>query len=190
MPQWDDRHEFLREEARLDLEDCGEARPCLLAFAGPNPLLIAFLREFDKGEHLDALIEVLALVMPLGADRLALSISGRAWSLDDPVPPVVPGVGDLRQRMLIVQEADGSRGRPRLSSTGYAFDVVDGRVEWGESLSTEEETGPLVRILGISVAKRGRLRATDHQLREQAERCVDLGHMILAATPVLTRLCR
>jgi hypothetical protein len=88
--QWDEVEQFMIAEAERDLEAGNEVRPCFAAFACEAPLVLAFLRPFPKGGYHDPLIELLALAAPLNADRLKLSLSGRAWSMDDPIPPVDP----------------------------------------------------------------------------------------------------
>src|SRR5687767_6035135 len=99
---WGDVEGFLLDEAAKDVALSDEVRPCLAAFAGDEPLLVAWWRPFPKGGYADPLIELLALACPLGADRVAQSLAGRATSLDDPIAPVVAGVGDLRQRVVHV----------------------------------------------------------------------------------------
>lgn len=188
MQRWEHRETYLLDEARRELEDGGHVRPGLLAVAGERPLLTAFLRDVEPGRLVDALIEVVALAAPLGADRLALSLPGRAWSLDDPLPPVVPGLGDLRQPLIVVQEVDGSAGPPRERSGAFPYDLVDGKVRWGPPLRQPGTIGLLAATLLIAVRDRDRLRATDGELRTQARRCVKRGHLVAFSEPVYDRL--
>ncbi|MPZ87441.1 MAG: hypothetical protein GEU81_05075 [Nitriliruptorales bacterium] len=188
MQTWEDRQGFLLDEARRDLEASQQVRPCLLAMAGARRLFIAFLRPFDRGRHLDALVELLALAAPLDADRLALSIPARAWSMNDPLPPVLPGLGDLRQRVLTILEADGSNGSETARSTLIPFDLDDNRVHWGDPHVTEGETGPVSSALLLTVRHRHELRAEDRDIRTQAARCVRLGHLVAFAEPLSQRL--
>lgn len=188
MMQWKDREAFLLDEARQDLEAGCDVRPCLVAMAGDRPLFVAFLRAFDKGRHLKPLVELVALAAPLDADRLALSLSGRAWSLEDPLPPVVPGVGDLRQRVVVIESADASAGEAVLTSTAMPFDLADGRVGWGEPIREGGPTGMVSEVLGLAVRERHRLRACDAEIWKQFERCGRLGHLVGLAEPVYERL--
>lgn len=188
MRQWDERRDFLLEEAAFDQEFGVDVRPGFLAYAGSHPLFVAFLRPFLKGQHMDAVIELLALAAPLDADRLAVSIGARAWSLDDPIPPVIPGVGDLRQRVLVIEEVDGSTGRARGCSLAYPWSLEGGRVRWSDPLESTDVTGPLGQMLRVAVARRRELSADTASIREQAERCARLGHLIALAEPVNDRL--
>lgn len=188
MRRWEERRAYFLDEARRDIECGDDVRPCLVALAGEERLFLAFLRPFERGELLDALIELLALAAPLGADRLAMSLPGRAWSLHDPVPPVLPGVGDLRQRVLVIEEADGTRGRPRGSTLAIPFDIADGTVVWGDPLDGGDWVGPLAGALVKTIAERERIRGRDRAPRRQAQRCVALGHMVALGPTVADRL--
>lgn len=178
MQQWNDAETFLLVEARTDLTESGDVRPCLVAFGGDELLLVAFLRSFAKGEYADPMIELLALTAPLGADRLALSIAGRAWSLDDPVVPAVEGLGDLRQRVLIVHRVDGSCTPAAVASALHPF-THDGRgVRWDRPVRHAGGEGWLLSALELAVEGRETLAAPAAEIRRQARRCVDLGHAL------------
>ncbi|MDQ3974622.1 MAG: hypothetical protein M3276_09895, partial [Actinomycetota bacterium] len=157
MLDWERRHDFLRREAAEDLAAGPAVRPAFLAFAGHVPLLLAFLRDFPPGGHLEAVAEVALFARMLGSDRLALSLAGRAWSLADPVTPVLPGEADLRQRVLVVEEIDAGAGCPRYRSTAHPFDVdAGGRVAWGSPISQDSPSGPVGRLLHETVSHRRR----------------------------------
>ncbi|MGH8899450.1 MAG: hypothetical protein ACRDZ4_21105 [Egibacteraceae bacterium] len=188
MQQWEEMERFMIAEAERDLEAGDEIRPCFTAFSGGNPLVLAFLRPFPKGGYHDPLIELIALAAPLDADRLKLSISGRAWSMNDPIPPVDPDLGDLRQRVLEIESVDGTVGRPRCSSALHPYDVVDGTVRWGETMRLGGGEGWIPGALEIAVRKRRRLRAPLDEIRKQAERCVILGHLVALGPTVADRL--
>lgn len=190
MRRWEDRQAYFLDEARRDIEDGRDARPCVVALAGADRLFLAFLRPFERGELYDALVELLALAAPLGADRLALSLPGRAWSLHDPVPPVLPGVGDLRQRVLVIHEADGTRGRPRDRTLAIPYDLVGGAVRWGDPLEGGDWVSPLGGVLAVTIRHRDRVRGGDRAIRRQAERCVVLGHFLALGPTVAERLAR
>lgn len=189
MQQWDEVEQFMIAEAQRDLQAGGEVRPCFTAFAGETPLVLAFLRPFPKGGYHDPLIELIALAAPLDADRIKLSISGRAWSLDDPIPPVDPDFGDLRQRVLEIESVDGAAGRLRSGSALLPFNVVDGKVQWGEMMRLSSGEGWIPGALEMAVRTRHKFRGAPlHEIRKQAERCVILGHLVALGPTVAHRL--
>ena len=185
---WEEAEPFLIERAAEDLRSGGEVHPCLVAFAGVHPLLVAWLRPFAKDAYADPMTELLALAVPLGANRLAASFGGRATSLSDPVPPVCEGVGDLRQRVLCIERADAVGRRVRASSTMLAFDLLAGQVGWGQRLDHDGPTGWINAAMAAALQGRRRLRAEAGQIREQALRCDRLGHRMVLAPAALARL--
>ncbi|QBI20928.1 hypothetical protein ER308_15990 [Egibacter rhizosphaerae] len=182
--QWEHVEELLLGEADADLQEAGEVGPAVAAFTGEEPLLLAFLRPFERGAHLDAVVEVAALAVPLGANRIALSIGARAWSLDDPMPPVVPGVGDLRQRAVTVYRVDASRDETHQRSVLWPVEVGPGSVSWGEPFV--EEGPPGQSVVGdlpnalVALAE-GSVSASPEDVRAQAARCATLGHDLYLA---------
>ena len=186
---WDDAERFLVAEAERDLADTPMVRPCLLAFRRDEQVAIAFLRDFEKGEYHDAIIELLALVCPLGADRLALSVSGRATSFDDPIPPVVPGIGDMRQRVMVIHFADRFV-TPQVTTVVHPFDLDRSNVRWGEPM---RDLGPaegwIGGVLGFAVGEGyGQINGSDDDIRIQLRRCTKLGHMVGLGAAVARRL--
>ncbi len=188
MRRWEDRRAFFADEAGRDLEAGLDVRPCLVAMSREERLFVAFLRAYEREDALDALIELLALAAPLGADRLALSRSGRAWSLLDPVPPGVPGSQDLRQRVRVLVEVDDSRGASVTCGVVVPFHLEDGSVRWEAPMVVEESTSAVAAALALAVEGRGELAASDREIRRQARRCVRLGHLLGFAEPVFERL--
>lgn len=186
---WEDIDGFAVEVATLDLERCGAVEPLLVAYRGDEELFFAWLRPFAKGEYADPMIELLSLAMPLDADRLAFAAAGRVTSLDDPIPPVVPGA-DLRQRTLAVEYADGA-GRPvRQYSVLHPFELLSGRVIWKDAVRLDDGQGWIHGALGAAVGRRGQMvaGATDADIRAQAERCAGLGHDLYLGVQVCERL--
>lgn len=191
MERWDDIERFLLDEATEDLRHGQDIRPCLVAFAGDQPLLLGFLRPFPKGDYADPITELIALAAPLGADRLALSMGARAWSLIDPIPPVVPGVGDLRQRVLVIERADGSRGAARGASSAHPYDLNNkNQVTWGTPIRQPGNDGWISRALTVSIDHRQHISGSVAETRRQADRCVRLGHTVALAPAVWDRLGR
>lgn len=178
MQRWSDVEDFLRDEAAADLRQDGEVRPCLAAFAGEERLFVAFLRSFAKGAYADAIIELLALAAPLDANRLALSLAGRAWSLHDPIPPVLDGAGDLRQRVLCTTVADGAGARVETRGRVQPFTVARGTVRWAEPITSDGGEGWIPGALRLAVERRSALAAPKSKIRGQARRCVELGHLL------------
>ncbi len=188
MGGWETREGLFLDEAARDLEAGEDPRACLIACRGEELLLIAFLRRFLKGDHAQALLEVLALAMPLQPDRLALSIAARAWSLEDPIPPVLDDGADLRQRVLVVVEAEADG----VGATSWLrpFDLVAGVATWGDRLDEPRPTGDVASMVALAVQRARQIRATDRDVRDQAERCLDLGHLVLAGPGLLEVLER
>lgn len=187
MQQWDEAEEFLLAEACADLEAGATVRPCVVAYQGDRPLFLAFLRP-SRGHCADALIELLALAGALGADRIAVSVSGRAWSLDDPLPPVVAGVGDLRQRVVCIITADGCDGPARVSHTVRPFTVAGDVVHWEPRLEPGAGEGWLQDAVRVTVDGREVLRSDVGEARQQARRCVTRGHLLALHSDVEQRL--
>lgn len=187
--RWERIEELMVASATDDLQQVGEVTPILVAFAGDEQRLWAFLRPFAKGDHAQPIIELLALAMPLDADRLAFAITGRLTSLDDPIPPVTEDA-DLRQRALIVEYVEGAGGSLRQDSVIHPFDVVGERVRWQPSVAQQHGEGWLRDVLGCAVAHRGQLVATtsDRDIRRQAQRCLALGHELYLGEATAERL--
>lgn len=178
MQQWSDVERFLIAEAAADLDAGDPVRPCLVAFDGDEPLLTAFLRDFPKGDYDAPVIELLALAAPLGANRLALSIAGRAWSMDDPLPPVVAGIGDLRQRVVCITQVDGTGAEVDITSSLHPYDLSPEGLSWGCVARESRPQGWLASALCLVAERGAELSASARDLRRQARRCVALGHLV------------
>lgn len=127
---WSDQVGVLTQFAKYDLHHGHGIKPILIAFKGEQPLFIAVLRPFDRGEHRDPIIEVGAIAMGLGADRIILSLEALVWSLDDPIPPVCEE-GDLRQPVLVIHEITEAGERTLITpftGTEFGETVVIGTV--------------------------------------------------------------
>lgn len=174
--------------ATLDLERCGEVQPLFVAYHGDEQRFFAFLRPFEKGAYADPLIELLSLAMPLDADRLAFSITGRLTSMDDPIPPVAPGV-DLRQRALVIEYADGATGHLEQYSVLHPFTLDGGRATWQAPVRLTDGQGWIRGALGVAVTRRSELArvAVPEDVRTQARRCAALGHELYLSEAVCAR---
>ncbi|GGI07285.1 hypothetical protein [Egicoccus halophilus] len=181
---WSSATAVLLDLARRDLTAGSLPRPRLTAHAGGDGLGLAELRP-HAADVVPPLLELLALFLPLGADRLTLAVVGRAWSLDDPVVPVCR-TGDLRQRVLVVLRADAHRGRCRLSGVLYPIESVPGASAEGPwrlgaaVRTTDEPEGRTGAALQALLDGRARLLGTrrPHQLATQYARVLLLGHRV------------
>lgn len=186
---WEKVDDLLLAGAETDLYAGSTPLPTLAAFAGDTVVAYGVLRPFDERGPVPALVEILALLLPCEVDRIALLLPGRAWSLQDPVPPVCAD-GDLRPRVAVLITADGLQ-RPcapatRLlavepSESGYGPRLVDTGVD------SREVEAPVVDALRILLDGRNAVVAdTDSsELIAQLGRVLLLGHEV-ALSPQLT----
>lgn len=188
MHRWSDVEQFLFAEAVADLEAGDPIRPCMVAFSGDEGLFTAFLRDFAKGSYDDPVIELLALAAPLGANRLALSIAGRAWSFHDPLPPVLDGVGDLRQRVVCITQVDAAGGEARMTSCLHPYSCTEDGVRWDPPVRESRPEGWLTSALALVAGRGGELPASRRDMRRQARRCVALGHLLALSDTAAARL--
>lgn len=190
-PCWDDVTDHLLALATIDLEDGLPPRPSLLAYEGERLVALVGLRPFGAGEVATALAELLGLLLPLGVDRIALAVPGRAWSLDDPVPPVVDDV-DLRRTVLTVLTADRRAGDPRLDAWLFPYEPgADGAPLWHDGCHLGPPEGPATEVLRgllrrFRASRRGDRPTTESVLR--FARCVLHGHALQLAPELVEHL--
>jgi hypothetical protein len=186
--RWEDAEDLLVACAGDDLRATGDVHPALVAFAGRRLRFVAWVRPFPKGAYGQPLTELFALAAPLDCDRLMLSFGARAWSLEDPIPPVTTGA-DLRQRVLllyVVDAADG--GAPRLESIMHPFDLDADGPRWGARRVLEGGEGWVPEAMRAIVAGRAALRASTREIAKQAARVVRLGHDLHLAPDLADQL--
>jgi hypothetical protein len=188
--RWCDDTVRLLQLAANDLADGLPPRPTLTAYAGEQPLAIVGLRPFGPGELLGPLVELAALLLPLGADRFGLAVPGRAWSLDDPVPPVLDEV-DLRRTVLTVLQIDGhGTDAPRTDGTLHPYEVdASGQVVFDTAIGVGWPEGPATD--GLLTLVRGRHEVTaawPQATVVQFARCLLRGHHVVLAPPVAEHL--
>lgn len=188
MQRWEEVERFLQDEAARDVVDGDAARPCVVAFRGAAPLMVAFLRHHAKGAYADPMIEVLTIAGGLGANRLMASFSGRAWSWDDPIPPVLPGVGDLRQRVVTIHRVDGAGSQLEAHDVIVPFTVAEDEVRWGERMEQEAAEGWIPQALRLTVEHRDELAAGGADIAAQVVRCDRLGHLVGLGPGISRRL--
>lgn len=179
LTTWTHLDDLHRWYAELDAPD---PRPHLVGFAGERPAVLVGLRPFPPGGHRGPLVEALALALPLGADRVSLGLPGRAWSLDDPVPPVTEGA-DLRQRVLTQVAVDGhGTGPPTVRTRLHPFRAVgDGGLVWDAAVDPGPASGWVTDALVTLLDRRTEavLGLTDDQVGAQLTRLLHLGHEVL-----------
>jgi hypothetical protein len=181
---WDEVPDTLLALAACDLDDGGPPLPRLLAHRGDEALGIAELRPFSPGEVLHPVIELLALFLPLGADRVCLALPGRLGELDGPIVPVDEVAGmDLRQRAVTLWSADGHDG-PARTSTGLHPFTLDDVGEWGWEPALGpggRRAGPVLDAVRVLLDARHDLPVAPDERRRQLERVVVLGHGLALA---------
>lgn len=189
MDRWDDVEAFLKAQAEDDLAATGEIHPALAAFTGDELRFVAWLRWFEKGKYHRPLIELFTLSMALDADRLALSLGGRAWSLEDPIPPVTEDA-DLRQRVLVIHMADGCGARVECRSALHAFELRgQDEVAWlGRHDMGAGGRSWIMTATRLAVENRDQMDSSDEEAARQARRVAALGHRLWIPPPVAARL--
>jgi hypothetical protein len=173
--RWEDAEDLLVACAEDDLREEGTVQPALVAFAGASLRFVAWVRPFEKGRYAQPLTELFALAAPLDCDRLMLSMSGRAWSLDDPIPPV-SREADLRQPVLLLYVVDGADPPTRRSGVMRPFDLGPDGPVWAERRVLGPGEGWIPQAMAAVVACRDRLRAPVEEIARQATRVARLGH--------------
>ena len=192
-PYWHELERFLLEDARRELAAGGFPLPVLAAAVDDEVVALGVLRPCDDTGPVPALVEVLALLLPLGVNRVALRFSGRAWSTLDPIPPVSDDV-DLRARVIVLVRADGldrpcaiatqlHECRPEPTAPEHAL---------GPAIVTEDAqpVAPLLEALGILLDRRDELvgDASGSALVAQLGRVLLLGHQLTLSPELTERL--
>jgi hypothetical protein len=188
--RWADDTDRLLTLAGCDLTEGLPPRPTLTAYAGDESIAVVGLRPFGPGELLHPLIELAALLLPLGADRFGLAVPGRAWSLDDPIPPVVDEA-DLRATVLTVLRIDGhGTDEPWTDGTLHPYEVdAAGRAAFGPALDVGWPEGPATDGLLTLVRRRGDVVSTAPVATVvQFARCLLRGHQVVLAPEVADHL--
>ena len=162
--------------AEFDVELGDQPRHRVVGYDRDEPLALLDLRPFPSGGVHAPVVEAVAGLLALGSDRFAAALPGRAWSLEDPIPPV-GDAGDLRQRVLLLTTA--RRGVPTRTWL-RPFDVVDGAVRWHDPVDGDgggEGWVPRALQVAADCGWAPDLAAAHAQLG----RCARLGHEVLLA---------
>jgi hypothetical protein len=173
--RWEDAEELLVTCAEDDLRQDGTVQPALVAFAGATLRFVAWVRPFPKGKYAKPLTELFALAAPLDCDRLMLSMSARAWSLDDPIPPVTEDA-DLRQRLLLLYVVDGSGDDVESRAVAYPFELGSDGPVWAARRTLGKGEGWIPGAMEVMVRSRDEMRAPLPEIAKQAARVARLGH--------------
>lgn len=188
--RWEDVEAELLDLATIDLLLGSDPRPTLSAFRGEQPLAMVGLRPFAPGEALQALIEVLALLLPLGADRLAFAAPARASLSEDPIPAVCEE-GDLRQRVLLIVLVDGHAQPGRVTTSVHPFSVTEDGPGWEAPLRPDEApNSPVAAAMTVLLDARGDLDdlGDARSLTTQFGRVLLLGHDVALSDTVAADL--
>jgi len=188
--RWRDAPDTMLALAEGDLAADRMPMPSLVAFAGDDALAIATLRPFEEGEVVQALLELLALLLPVGTDRVALALPARVWSLEDPIPPVTADV-DLRTRVVLVITADAHGQACQVTTSLHPYEIGEDGCSWLEPVRPDEApTAPVVAALSLLLDDRDKLvsdaQEDDLRLAAQFGRVLLRGHE-LALSPALAR---
>ena len=202
--QWAEVELDLRVETTLALDAGGAPEPLLAAFDEDEALAVVALRPVPTEQLLQALVEVLALLLPLGACRVALALPGRVRRAG---PPTSPGELAADDDPLVVL-ATASATSPERDAGGevdLAARVVplrhDGECwQWQEDLAVDidAEDWDVTRALAVLLGapppelaggrdERALLEARP-TLQAQLARCLLLGHVVALAPAAADRL--
>lgn len=204
LGRWDHLADDLRALLTPSLEGGYPPAPLLLGYQGDEPAALTHLRPFAPAELLTAVIEVVAVYLPLGVDRLVLAAPGRAWHLDDPAAGDVGGL-DARPTVVAVTTVAGDGpGPPRVSAAVWPYARADdGRLAWCAVTGTEVATGtdavtgadqdgpphgPVPTALATLVAHRHTLPSPDARTAVQFARCALRGHAVVLCPELADRL--
>lgn len=168
----------------------------LAAYAGDDPVGRVALRPFAPGEPLEALVEVLALLLPLGADRLVLAAPAHGRRLPtEATDGTNDGANDGAGRggsslAVMVVDAAGSAERSRIRARVSLWWATDdpnatsgGGTATGRWVPATEAGGPVVDALMTLLAGRDQLCVGDdaRHTATQLARCLARGHQVLLA---------
>ncbi len=192
MCTWDDAEDLLLTGARADLDAGYTPLPTIAAFDGDEAVAYGVLRPLDERGPVPALVEVMALLLPCGVDRVALLLPGRAWSVDDPVPPVCED-GDLRARVVVLLQADGATAPCRPRTRLLSVEPAPGHGQWDlveAPVDSSEVEAPLVDAVRILLEGRDEMiTGTDgYDLVAQLGRVLLLGHELALSPRLADRL--
>lgn len=170
--------ERARQAATADVAGGRDVRPRLWAARGPDEVIGIALPPVPRDDLEQTLVEALALLLGVHADRAAVATPGRLFSLDDPIPPVIDGVGDLRQHALAIATVDGRQRPPRRTARILPFDAVAGTIVWHDPVDPGPAEGWIVSGIERTLEAAPDYEVTDLEVGRQLVRCLVRGHEI------------
>lgn len=172
---WDDRLAAVVAWCEIDHELDGAPLPRLLGYVEDELVVIIDLRPFPSGGFESAFGEAAAAVLGMGCTGVVAAMAGRAWSLDDPIPPVVDMI-DFRQRVVTVTAV--RRGDPP-ELVILPFELPDADLRWLPRVGPRRDDSWIGQ--GLDVAVTTGLGATVDEAADQLARCIRLGHRVAIA---------
>lgn len=136
----DDQVAVLTGLAGAELAEGGAIVPTVVG-GTDTPKALVSLPAFAAGEHLAALLPALSLLWALGCSRIIASFTGRAWSLKDPIAPVLEDGADMRQHVLIIADVTAAEATTHIIP-------IDGReLRTAETITTSGVRGHIVEMM-------------------------------------------
>ena len=172
---WGDRVATVRAWCELDHEVGDQPRPRLLGYLDDRLAIAIDLRPFPPGGMHRPLTEAMAALAGVGCTGIVAAFPGRAWSMQDPIPPVTEGV-DLRQRVVVVTSA---RRGDRPACVVLPFEADADGLRWLSVLAMPGPDERIGRMLEVTVMHE--FDATVEEASRQLARCVALGHTVAMA---------
>ena len=192
--RWDEVELDLQVEATLALDEGYALQPLLVAFDDQEPVGIVGLRPFEPEGVLQALVEVLALLLPLGARRVALTLPGRAREIPDADHTSRTAEGDEAPLVVIVTADAIGEGPTRLRARVLPLEHDGDCWQWqeGDAVEVDADEWDITQALGVLLDAPGPLDASTGPertlLQAQLARCLLLGHVLTLAPPAADRL--
>ncbi len=192
--RWDEVELDLQVEATLALDEGYAPEPLLVAFDEQEPVAIVRLRPFEPDGVLQALVEVLALLLPLGARRIALTLPGVARDVPDEAPSALTASG-TPTALLVLATADAlGQGPTRLRARVLPLAHDGDCWQWQEHDAVDVDadewdiTSALAVLLEAPAPLEAEAAQDRTQLQAQLGRCLLLGHLVTLAPPAADRL--
>jgi hypothetical protein len=178
VPDWPGVARALQDAATLDLDAGAAPLPTLFAFIGDEPQAMVTLRPVGPEELLQAFIEILALFLPLGVDRVAYSLATRCGDF----------AADVRHLLVVRTDAHDGGCETRVEVVPGV--LRGGAWRWGPPADAETGAdGGLVTAIAFLLEHRTELEPADEagpRVAAQFGRVLLLGHE-LALSPDLAR---
>lgn len=202
--RWDEVELDLKVETMLALDEGAVPAPLLVAFDERDQVAVVGLRPFDPEGVLQALVEVLALLLPLGTRRVALGLPGRVRDVEGPggpepgtaAPPEAGVAPPPDGGPILVVATGGLDGDAEVRLGARVLPLAHDGACWqwrdDEAIDIDAHAWDVTRALGAlldpdaGMVDRGvRDRA---ELQAQLARCLLLGHTVALSGEVADEL--